>query len=151
MRAGNTEPPRAEAFELVAHTLRLIAELRPAWWAVENVRGAWKWWAPLLGDPDRKAGPYYLWGRLPDHFRPPGRYPSKLRYRDPGRRSEIPGALASALATAVLVEEGLSPPAGSQSSGHLDGGGTAGAVQLTLGVSSSPPAAATGRTSAESP
>lgn len=151
MRAGSQEPPRAEAYELVAHALRLIVELRPVWWAVENVRGAWKWWAPLLGDPDRKAGPYYLWGHLPDRFRPPGRYPSKLRYRDPGRRSEIPGALSGALASAVLVEAGLSPPPESQNHCELDGGGSAGAVQLALGVATAVPAAGLLPTSPESP
>lgn len=107
MRAANQEPPRPEAYELVAHALRLIAELRPVWWAVENVRGAWKWWAPLLGDPDHKSGAYYLWGHLPPAFRPPGRYPSKLRYRDPGRRSEIPASLARHLALTVLDAAGI--------------------------------------------
>lgn len=102
LRAGNQSPPPVDAYELVAHALRIIAELRPTWWAVENVRGAWKWWAPLLGDPDVKSNPYYLWGCLPDAFRPPGRYPSKLRYRDPGRRSEIPASLSGALGRAVI-------------------------------------------------
>lgn len=101
MRPGREEPPCAEGYELVAHALRVIAELRPAWWCIENVRGAWKWWKPILGDPDFKANPYYLWGKLPDDFRAPAKYASKLKYRDPGRRAHIPAALAGELGRSV--------------------------------------------------
>lgn len=101
MRPGNQQPPTPEGFELVAHAFRVVAELRPTYWAVENVRGALKWWAPAFGAPDVRDNPYYLWGHLPTDFRPPGRYPSKLRYRDPGRRSEIPFSLADALAASL--------------------------------------------------
>lgn len=103
-RPSREAPPIPEGYELVAHGLRLIAELRPRWWCVENVRGAWRWWEPLLGDPDLKDPPYYLWGRLPDAMRPQGPYPSKLRYRDPGKRSEIPQQLARPLAEALRDE-----------------------------------------------
>lgn len=124
IRPDRQSPPPVQSFELVAHALRLIAELRPTFWAVENVRGAWKWWAPLLGDPDIRANPYYLWGNLPTAFRPAGKYPSKLRYRDAGRRSVIPAALAAGLAASCLCEP---PPArtaglaGASDVGGVDG------------------------------
>lgn len=103
-RAQNQSPPAVEAWELVAGVLRLVAELRPARWAIENVRGAWRWWEPLLGPPDLRDLPYYVWGNLPPAVRPQGPYPSKLRYRDVGVRSEVPAALAREVGRAAYDE-----------------------------------------------
>ncbi len=51
--------------ELLAHTLRLICEVRPRWWLIENVRGARSWFEPVLGAPVLQSPPLYLWGRPP--------------------------------------------------------------------------------------
>jgi len=41
--------------------VRLIAELAPAVWWLENVRGARRHLAPLLGPPATHLGPWWLW------------------------------------------------------------------------------------------
>lgn len=49
------------SLELVSATLSAVAELRPRWWILENVRGA----IPFLGIPAQKVGPWCLWGYFP--------------------------------------------------------------------------------------
>lgn len=41
--------------------VRLISELAPSVWWLENVRGARRWLAPLLGPPTTHLGPWWLW------------------------------------------------------------------------------------------
>lgn len=56
------EPPN---LNLLAAALRLVCEVRPKWWLIENVRGARRWFEPVLGAPVLQAPPLYLWGRPP--------------------------------------------------------------------------------------
>lgn len=104
MRPDRVEPPAPIGYELMVSVLRLVGELRPTFWGVENVAGALKWWEPTLGKPDLRDRPYYIWGNLPRAFRAQGPYPSKFEHRDPGRRSEIPAKLADELGRCLRDE-----------------------------------------------
>ncbi len=46
---------------LVVAVLVAVAQLRPRYWCLENVRGA----IPFLGIPVQKVGPWCLWGYFP--------------------------------------------------------------------------------------
>jgi hypothetical protein len=50
---------------LVEASVRIVAEVQPRWWAIENVRGACRWFRPTLGPVRQTVGPYFLWGRFP--------------------------------------------------------------------------------------
>lgn len=52
---------RRPSLELIHATLEAVAELRPRFWAMENVVGA----IPYLGIPVQKVGPWCLWGYFP--------------------------------------------------------------------------------------
>jgi C-5 cytosine-specific DNA methylase len=52
---------RFPSLELVFATLRLVRDLGPKYWVLENVRGA----IPFLGVPLQKVGPWCLWGYFP--------------------------------------------------------------------------------------
>jgi hypothetical protein len=82
---------------------RVIDEIRPRYWVIENVRGA----VPYLGAPAHRAGSFYLWGHFPAL---PANLPgctkgwghrSRGADRDPARRAMIPIALSTALALAI--------------------------------------------------
>jgi len=62
--------PRPMDFELVAHGLRVIGEIAPRFWAVENVAGAIAWFEPMLGRPTATTRPFYLWGSFPPFLLP---------------------------------------------------------------------------------
>jgi site-specific DNA-cytosine methylase len=73
---GPTAARKGEAFEpstdLLKCGLRIIELLNPRWFIVENVKGAVKWFEPLLGPPRQIVGPFYLWGRFPELVLPAG-------------------------------------------------------------------------------
>lgn len=59
-------PPPSMA--LVDAALRIIAEVKPRWFLIENVRGARPWFLKaggLLGPPVLQSPPLYLWGCPP--------------------------------------------------------------------------------------
>ena len=82
---------------------RIIDEVSPRFWVIENVKGAVYWFKPILGRPRTIIGPFYLWGFFPD----PGRI--KLRYRHKESRSsqaraeraKIPYVISYNLAVAI--------------------------------------------------
>lgn len=107
-------PPSSAAFENVEAAFRLARDVEARWWAVENVRGAVKWWSPLYGEPTHRLGAWYLWACLPPIVWPP--MPAKLGARAVARngrgregdlgksgreRSRSPRELADALADGV--------------------------------------------------
>jgi hypothetical protein len=51
--------------ELVEAAYRVIQEAAPRFWAIENTRGAVKWFRPLLGPPAWVSNPIFLWGNFP--------------------------------------------------------------------------------------
>lgn len=62
--------PRSKDFELLAHGLRVIGEIAPQFWAIENVAGAVSWFEPIVGPPTARIRPFYLWGRFPGFLLP---------------------------------------------------------------------------------
>ncbi len=83
---------------LVAATLAAVAELRPRFWILENVRGA----IPFLGIPVQKVGPWCLWGYFPKIEVTP----SLARHRKSGKpsaeaRAAVPFELSEAVARSV--------------------------------------------------
>ena len=104
-RAKYPGPP---PMDLVHAALRIIAETRPRYWVIENVRGAIKWFRPLLGAPRRTCYPFFLWGEFPElgAVKIQRRYKSDRSGDASGvrRRATVPAALALALADAVERE-----------------------------------------------
>lgn len=107
-------PPSQKAFDVVEACFRLARDSQARFWAIENVRGAIKWWSPIYGEPTHRLGAWYLWAALP-----PTRFPEmpmKLGSRAISRagrgrvndlnkqgreRSRTPHELADALAQGV--------------------------------------------------
>ena len=50
---------------LVHAAKRIIDEIDPEFWVIENVRGAVKYFKPLLGNYRQRCGSRYLWGKFP--------------------------------------------------------------------------------------
>ena len=95
---------KVPSLELVAATLRAVAELRPRWWVLENVRGA----IPFLGIPAAKVGPFCLWGYFPPlRVRFAAQVHQKRGRRDAAARAAIPYALSEALVEAVERHQGV--------------------------------------------
>jgi len=44
---------------------RIIDQVKPRFWIIENVRGSVKHFTPHLGDYNKKIGNQYLWGNFP--------------------------------------------------------------------------------------
>lgn len=61
-RSGQDYNPSTELVEVAQ---RIIADLNPRWWTIENVRGSIKHLKPILGAPTLIVGPYVYWGRFP--------------------------------------------------------------------------------------
>lgn len=116
MNPNADERPNAEDFELVLHAVRIIREAQPRFWAIENVRGALRWFEPMLGAPAFRSDPLYVWGRFPgflvehsDRLKwktgpigtaRNGRGREGRVHRSPALRAEIPAALAEPFARA---------------------------------------------------
>jgi hypothetical protein len=65
-RKGQRGPPDPEKGNvLVRATKRVIDEIQPKYWVVENVFGARKHIDPILGRPCLVSNPYVLWGNIP--------------------------------------------------------------------------------------
>jgi len=45
---------------------RIIEEVQPRYWIIENVKGAVRWLEPFLGPYRCNVGPFYLWGFFPE-------------------------------------------------------------------------------------
>jgi len=45
--------------------LRIIKTMRPKYWSIENVKGASKYFTPLLGEPSVIIGSFMFWGNHP--------------------------------------------------------------------------------------
>ena len=85
---------------LVKAALRIVRECEPRWWVVENVRGAVKWFGPLLGQHRLSCGPFYLWGDFPKFrcsIRP---FKERLSSKAKAQRAMVPAELSEALAVA---------------------------------------------------
>ena len=90
---------------LLKATIRVIHELRPRFWVIENVRGAIPFFHPVLGRYRQRCGSRYLWGNFPrfrcEHVQCFGKErlpPSPLRK---ALRSRVPYELSLKLCIAI--------------------------------------------------
>ena len=67
----------AKGLELVKESIRIIREVNPKFWVLENVYGSLQYIEPLLGPPAIIIKPWYLWGKLPSFLFPQSNFPSK--------------------------------------------------------------------------
>lgn len=92
---------------------RLIHEIHPRWWILENVRGARPFFEPYLGNVKAIYSAFYLWGSWP----PLGPIPqqrlwtAKERYgsKNDADRGRIPYILSYRLAQAIERQTQLWP------------------------------------------
>lgn len=96
-RARNPSPPD---LSLVEAAQRIIAEIGPRWWVIENVRGA----IPYLGKPVKKIGAYCLWGRFPDFEASTTKRKESLSGWQKQQRAVVPYSISLALALACERE-----------------------------------------------
>lgn len=89
----------APSLELVHAARRIIAEVRPTWWVIENVRGATKYLNPILG-VSRSYGPFFLWGQFPAFACRVRPFKEKLSSDKRAERAKVPLSLSLALAIA---------------------------------------------------
>jgi C-5 cytosine-specific DNA methylase len=86
---------------LVRAALRIIREVRPRWWVLENVHGATRAIGSLIGPPVATYGSFYLWGVFPPFAAEVAREKSKLSGRRRAqRRAAIPWAISDGLVRA---------------------------------------------------
>lgn len=65
-KKGQRGPPDPKkGMELVLQTKRVIDELKPKYWVLENVMGAREYIDPVLGKPALVTRPWVLWGKFP--------------------------------------------------------------------------------------
>lgn len=95
---------------LVRACLRIVDELRPRWWVLENVHGATRAIGSLIGPPVAVCGSFYLWGNFPPFVAVVPRNKTKLSGRRRAeRRAAIPWQISEGLTLAcesLLVEWG---------------------------------------------
>jgi len=98
---------------LVMAALRIVSEAQPRFWVLENVRGAIRWFKPVLGAPRAIVGPFHLWGFFPElgrvdtsSWRKKESLPSSAR----AQRAKIPYELSLAMAMACERQATLSLP-----------------------------------------
>jgi hypothetical protein len=100
---------RPPSLELVNAVARLVNEVQPRWWLLENVRGAQPYLKhlPFIGH----AGPVYLWGEMPDGYTTDLRalriapYKEKITGKRPDLRSKTPFEISEL--TAQAIEDSL--------------------------------------------
>lgn len=88
-------PPR---LDLVDAVYRLVREIRPRHWIIENVKGAQRW----IGPAAWVRNPIYLWGVFPfiEHG-PIEPWKERLSSTQAAERAKIPYSLSVAVAEAV--------------------------------------------------
>lgn len=86
---------------LVEATLKLIRQLSPRWWVLENVHGATRAIGSLIGPPVAVYGSFYLWGVFPPFAADVPRNKTKLSGRRRAeRRAAIPWPISDGLVRA---------------------------------------------------
>lgn len=101
-RKRMTGPP---SLALVEAALRIVDEIKPTWWILENVRGA----VPYLRDLSLlgHAGPVYMWGEMPRGFIAALKqlriapYKERLSGLRPDLRSKTPREISELVALSV--------------------------------------------------
>jgi hypothetical protein len=90
---------KTPSLDLFNASLRIIHQCNPAWWVVENVRGATKYINPILGTP-RSYGPFFLWGQFPAFRCRAKSFKERLSGNQQAERAKVPSSLSLALAIA---------------------------------------------------
>ena len=85
--------------------IRIIQEVQPRYWIIENVKGAIKY----FGKPAASIGPFFLWGFFPDlgKIKLSGRKKESLSSSHSAERAKIPFELSLAVAQAIEQTETL--------------------------------------------
>lgn len=96
-RAKNPAPPDLSLLEAAK---RIIAEINPRWWVIENVRGA----IPYLGRPTKKIGAFCLWGSFPDFEGEVTKKKESLQSWQRQERARVPYPISLALALACEAQ-----------------------------------------------
>lgn len=84
---------------LVLACKRIIEQVKPRYWVIENVKGAIKYFVPHFGRPRASFGPFFLWGVFPLRgcqplaYKPKGSYSSK----NTAARAKVPEAVGEAI------------------------------------------------------
>lgn len=88
---------------IVLSCKRIIEEVRPRYWVIENVKGAIRYFDPILGRPRASFGPFFLWGFFPFSGSHSLRYRKKESYSssDPALRAKVPQQISQALMTSI--------------------------------------------------
>lgn len=71
-----------KALKIVEGCIRIIKEVNPQFWILENVAGGEKYITPILGEPKLKRGPWRLWGDFPSFLLPEN--PKMMKKTDGG-------------------------------------------------------------------
>lgn len=90
----------APDMSIVEGCLRVIRNADPAYWCLENVRGAVKWLRPLLGEPRQSCGPFFLWGNFPQFRLKVAPFKERLSSARKAERAKVPYALSLRMAVA---------------------------------------------------
>jgi hypothetical protein len=92
----------AKGLELVKESIRIIREVNPKFWVLENVQGSRQYIEPLLGLPAIIIKPWYLWGKLPPFLFPQSNFPSKTDFPVGSVRAKAHDVLNSVFAFNIL-------------------------------------------------
>ena len=84
---------------LVNATKRIIEEVQPDYWIIENVKGAIPFLDPVFGRYKKHVGSRYLWGEFPifDTSHKYGKWRLPPRETRKAKRAEIPHSISKAL------------------------------------------------------
>jgi hypothetical protein len=96
--------------KLLLEVIRIIKEVNPKYWVIENVRGAVPYFKPILGKPVARFGSRYLWGDFPILWAPHiyGKWKLPPSPERSSLRAEIPRPLAKAMYHAIIFNESQS-------------------------------------------
>jgi hypothetical protein len=99
--ANNRTRDLSLGLELVKTALRIIDQTKPRWWVLENVHGATRAIASLIGPPVATYGSFYLWGVFPPFDAKVPRNKTKMTGRRRAEnRARIPWEISEGLVKA---------------------------------------------------
>lgn len=98
----------APSIDLALATKRIIEEIDPRFWVVENVQGAIRYFDPIFGRYRQGHRPVFLWGNFPSFEAKVKPWKEKLPSKRRAERAKIPIEISRGLLGALSREEGLS-------------------------------------------
>lgn len=91
---------KAPDMSIIEGCYRIIREVEPVFWCVENVKGAVKWFEPLLGRLRQSHGPFFLWGNFPRFRCRVKGFKERLSSSRKAERAMVPYSLSDRMAAA---------------------------------------------------